>query len=116
MPPMNATSDCWQSAPAIEHLRRAAGLGDPQDFAHAGALGLLLLRAGRSDEARTWLDSSRPPEAEFADARLALARLLLAQGDVSGARQVLTEGLRLSPELGQRAAADPDLRPLLEEH
>jgi arylsulfatase A-like enzyme/Flp pilus assembly protein TadD len=99
---------------AIEHLERAAGLGGEQDFTHAGALGLLLLRAGRSGEARTWLGRSRPPEAEFADARLALARLLLTRGDVEGARQALAEGLRLSPDLGQRAAADPDLRPLLE--
>jgi Flp pilus assembly protein TadD len=60
---------------AARHLREAAQASAPGEFRHAGALGLVLLQAGRRGEARPWLAQSQPQEAEFAEARRELARL-----------------------------------------
>jgi arylsulfatase A-like enzyme/Tfp pilus assembly protein PilF len=60
---------------AARHLREAADAAAPGTFPHAGALGLVLLQAGRGHEAREWLARSRPSEPEYTEARRALGRL-----------------------------------------
>jgi len=60
---------------AIRHLRAAADASAAGEFRHSGALGLLLLQAGRAGEARPWLARSQPSEPEYAEARRALATL-----------------------------------------
>ncbi len=90
----------------------AADLG-PERFEHAGALGLLLLELGRLEEARPWLEASRPPEGDFPRARLALARLLLDSGERAGATEALRQGVALEPGLRSLVAGDPRLRELL---
>lgn len=60
---------------AARHLRETAEASAPGEFRHSGALGLVLLQAGRRDEARVWLARSRPSEPEYDEARRALARL-----------------------------------------
>jgi hypothetical protein len=74
-----AEAAAGRPAAAAEHLRAAAlELGDR--FAHAAALGILLVRAGRPAEALPWLRAARPSEAEYAEARRELARLEAAAG------------------------------------
>ena len=60
---------------AARHLGEAAEAAAPGEFRHSGALGLILLQAGRRDEARVWLARSRPSEPEYEEARRGLARL-----------------------------------------
>jgi arylsulfatase A-like enzyme/Tfp pilus assembly protein PilF len=60
---------------AARRLRETAEASAPGEFRHAGALGLVLLQAGRPDEARVWLERSRPTEPEFTEARRALAKM-----------------------------------------
>jgi arylsulfatase A-like enzyme/Tfp pilus assembly protein PilF len=60
---------------AARHLREAAEASAPGAFSHSGALGLVLLQAGRRDEARVWLARSRSSEPEYEEARKALAKL-----------------------------------------
>jgi arylsulfatase A-like enzyme/Tfp pilus assembly protein PilF len=98
---------------AAAHLRAAAELTGPEAFPHAGALGLILLRLERPGQARPWLARSRPGEAEFAEARYALARLEAAAGRTDAARKALAEALGAVPGLRERAAADAQLGPLL---
>jgi Flp pilus assembly protein TadD len=71
---------------AARHLRETAEHSAPGDFHYAGALGLVLLQAGRREEARGWLDRSEPQEAEFAEARRALAKLEAEAGRAKKAR------------------------------
>jgi choline-sulfatase len=61
-------------AAAARHLEEAARLA-PAEFAHAGALGILLVELGRPQEALPWLRASRPEEGDYARARAELARL-----------------------------------------
>ena len=61
-------------AEAARHLQEAASLQGPA-FPHSGAVGLILVRLGRTEEARPWLERSAPSEPEHAEARRALARL-----------------------------------------
>jgi len=98
---------------AAAHLAEASALSPPGGFAHSGALGLLLVKLGRGAEARRWLSASRPAEGDFAEARLQLALLALADGDTEGARRALREALAASPGIRPRAVADPRLAPLL---
>jgi choline-sulfatase len=99
-----------RTAEAAAHLAEAAALA-PNAFAHAGALGVLLARLGRPG-ARGWLAKSRPGEADFAEARLQLARFDSASAPAS-ARRALREALAAAPALRARAEADPLLAPLL---
>jgi choline-sulfatase len=73
-------------ADAARHLRESAAHSGPGDFHHAGALGLVLLQAGQREEARAWLARSRPEEAEFPEARRALAKLEAEAGPAEKAR------------------------------
>ncbi len=99
-------------AAAAADLEVAAGLlGDA--FQHAGALGVLLARSGQPAEAVPWLRRSRPTESDFATARVLLARLSLAAGDVLGARRALLEAVAAQPSLATRLADDPELAPYL---
>lgn len=100
-------------AAAAGHLQAAAtASGDA--FPHAGALGLVLARLGRAEEARPWLARARPTEPEFAEARLELARLELARGDREAARKALDEALAAAPQLRPRVLADPALAALVD--
>jgi Flp pilus assembly protein TadD len=63
---------------AARHLRETAEASAPGEFRHSGALGLVLLQAGRRDEARVWLARSLPSEPEYEEARRALAKLEVA--------------------------------------
>ena len=60
---------------AARHLRAAADATPSGQFRHSGALGLILLQAGRRDEARIWLARSQSTEPEFQEARRALSNL-----------------------------------------
>jgi predicted Zn-dependent protease len=105
---------------AILALQRGAALMNTPDapgaFPHSGALGILLARSGRPEEARPWLARCRPHEPEFAEARLELARLAAAGGDRPTARRALAEALAMRPEWRSVAAQDPALAPLLQEY
>ena len=97
---------------AIVHLERAAATTGPTAFPHAAALGLLLLRQGRGEEAIRWLSRARPSEGDFAEARYQAARLAAASGDLTAARRYLAEALRAQPGWKRRAAEDPNLAAL----
>lgn len=94
---------------AIRELRLLAERLGPERFPHAAALGLLLLQARRAPDARPWLAASRPEEAEYPEARIALVRLLAADGDREGAGRVLREAAARHPRVAVLAAADPEL-------
>lgn len=102
-----------RSADAAAHLERAAGLDADGAFPHAGALGLILQQLDRNAEAATWLERCDPAETEFPQARLALARMRLAEGQRTAARRLLLEGMRARPELRALALTDPELGTLL---
>ena len=55
---------------AVRHLEEESEKRAPGDFRHAGALGILLVRLGRNDEARPFLARSGPAEPEYGEARL----------------------------------------------
>lgn len=97
---------------AAEHLERAADLA-PDGFAHAGALGLILDRLGRYDEALGWLDRSTSREPEYAEARYAAARIATGRGETGRAAEALAQAVQAQPSLRQRAQADPALSALL---
>jgi predicted Zn-dependent protease len=59
---------------AARHLEEAASRQGAQ-FAHSGALGLILVELGRPAEAREWLARSAPSEPEHAEARRSLEKL-----------------------------------------
>ena len=101
-----------RTAEAAAHLTEAAQAA-PDAFPHAGALGVLLVRLGREPAAREWLAKSRPAEADYAEARFQLARLLVKAGTREAARRALREALGQAPELRARAQGDADLAPLL---
>jgi choline-sulfatase len=98
---------------AARHLRDEEGLRAPGDFRHAGALGILLVRLGRLEEARPYLLRSQPREPEYGEARLNLAILEAEAGRPAEARRALGESLRVSPALRSRAHADARLKELL---
>jgi choline-sulfatase len=98
---------------AIRDLRLLAERLGAERFPHRAALGLLLLRAGRTPEARRWLAASRAEEAEYPEARLALARLLAAGGDREAAGRVLRAAAAGHPRVRTLAAGDPALAGLL---
>lgn len=97
---------------AARHLLQLAEVTGER-FEYAGALGLLLVRLGRRQEARIWLAKSREAEGDFADARLELALLEMDSGDRAAARRSLREALAAAPRLRGRVAADPRLASLL---
>jgi choline-sulfatase len=98
---------------AVRHLREEERLRAPGDFHHAGALGILLARLGRPDEARPYLEASRPQEPEYGEARLNLAMIEAAAGRDLEARQSLAAALHAQPQLRARALADARLAKLL---
>ena len=100
-------------ADAARHLEEAAALAGAPAFRHAGALGLILYRLERVEEARAWLARSSRTEPEYAEARLALARVEAAAGRAEEARRALGEALAARPGLRPEAQADPLLAPLL---
>ncbi len=102
-----------RASEAAEQLRRAARSAGPAGFAHSGALGLLLARLGRPDEARPWLAAARSSEGDFGDARVQLARLELERGRTEAARQALLEAVAVRPALRAQLAGDAQLAPLL---
>ncbi len=102
-----------QPQEAIERLLQAARLSGPQAFPHAGALGILMLRAGRGDDAVPWLQRSRPTEGDYGEAQFQLARWWASQGDPQAAEKALTAALTARPEWRARAAAEPLLQSLL---
>lgn len=102
-----------QPQQAVERLQEAVRLTGPRAFPHAGALGILMLRAGRGGEAVTWLERSRPTEGDYGEARFQLALWWAAQGDRQAAEQALAAALGARPEWRQRAAAEPLLQSLL---
>jgi tetratricopeptide (TPR) repeat protein len=99
-------------ADAVRHLQAAAGLTGAA-FPHPAALGILLARLGRLDEARPWLAQATPREDDFAEARYQLALAEAAAGRSEPARAALSEALKAAPALRSRAAADPKLARLL---
>lgn len=60
---------------AAGHFREAAERTGVEAFPHSGALGLILLELGRREEARVWLERSRPGEGDYEQARRALGTL-----------------------------------------
>lgn len=102
-----------QPGRAIDRLLAATRLMGAQNFPHSGALGILLLRAGRGGEAAPWLARSRPQEGDFAEARYQLARWLATQGDRERAEKALAEALERQPDWRARAAEDDVLKALL---
>jgi arylsulfatase A-like enzyme/Flp pilus assembly protein TadD len=98
---------------AARHLQEAAVEAGERGFRHAGALGLILARLKRPAEARSWLARAGRDEPEYAEARLALARIEAADGRADEARRALGEALEAAPALRPRAQADPVLAPLL---
>jgi Flp pilus assembly protein TadD len=100
---------------ATRDLLLLAERGGEDRFPHRAALGLLLLQSGRTAEARRWLASSRAEEAEYPEARIALARLLMAEGDREAAGRVLREAAARHPRVRAAAAAEPALVALLED-
>jgi Flp pilus assembly protein TadD len=98
---------------AARHLRAEAEASAPGGFHHAAALGILLVELGRIQEARAWLERSRPEEAEYGEARLNLAILDATAGRDREARQALQEALRAAPSLRARARADRRLAGIL---
>jgi arylsulfatase A-like enzyme/Flp pilus assembly protein TadD len=97
---------------AVRHLKEEARLRSG-DFRHAGALGILLMGIGRTDEARPWLEQSLPEEAEYGEARLNLAILDADAQRTAEARRNLAVALRAAPALRARARQDPRLASLL---
>jgi predicted Zn-dependent protease len=112
----SSASSASRKAPAdaARDLARAADAWADGPFPHAGALGILLYRAGRAEAARPWLARSRPTEPEYPEARLTLARVALGAGDREAARRALAEALAAAPALRTAVAADPALAPLVE--
>jgi arylsulfatase A-like enzyme/tetratricopeptide (TPR) repeat protein len=100
-------------AGAARHLREESEHRAPGAFRHSGALGILLVQLGRTDEARPHLQRSQPEEPEYAEARLRLAILEADAGRETEARRALAEALRVSPALRERARADARLAKLL---
>ncbi|MCZ6507956.1 MAG: tetratricopeptide repeat protein, partial [Acidobacteria bacterium] len=100
-------------AAAAGHLLAAAENSPALEFSHAGALGMILQRLGRTAEARGWLARAGAGEAEFGPARLELPRIEIAAGNVEAARKALGEALGAAPELRSEASADPLLAVLL---
>lgn len=98
---------------AIGALERAARITTPEAFPHSGALGLLLLRAGRSADAEAWLERARPAEGDFPQALLALVELRIEQGSPEEARRLLAAALRERPDLRAMISNRPDLAELL---
>jgi arylsulfatase A-like enzyme/Flp pilus assembly protein TadD len=98
---------------AAAHLERAAAVAGKDGFAYSGSLGLILQQLGRSAQARSWLERSRPGEGDFAEAKLQLAVMEADAGRRDKARSALLEALAAAPELKARAQADPRLAPLL---
>jgi len=98
---------------AVRHLREEEGHRASGDFHHSGALGILLVRIGRPEEARPYLLRSQPPEPEYGEARLNLAILEAQAGRQAEAKQALAESLRAAPALRGRARADARLKRLL---
>jgi len=99
-------------AAAAAQLEKAAALTGPDRFPHVGALGVLLAQAGRPEEARPWLLRTPREDPDYAESRLALARLELAAGRRAAAASALREALAADPRLEGRIAADPELRGL----
>ena len=100
-------------ADAVRHLLAAAEVTGNDAFPQPAALGILLARLGRAEEARPWLARARPQEGDFAEARFELAVLEAAAGRTDAARAALSEALNAAPSLRARAAADTRLSPLL---
>jgi arylsulfatase A-like enzyme/Flp pilus assembly protein TadD len=101
-----------REAEAVRRLEEASALV-PGGFAHAGALGVLLVKVGRPGEARRWLLASQKGEGDYAEARFQLALLEAADGKSDAARAALRDALAASPGLRSRAASDPRLAPLM---
>jgi arylsulfatase A-like enzyme/Tfp pilus assembly protein PilF len=101
-----------EPAAAAGHLEQAARMLGER-FPHSGALGLVLMRLGKTNDARSWLARSRPGEAEYAEARVELALLELDVGDAESARRALQEALSASPGLRARVESHPRLGPLV---
>jgi len=100
-------------AGAARHLREESERRAPGAFRHSGALGILLVQLGRTDEARPYLERSRPEEPEYAEASLQLAILEAEAGRETPARRALAEALRVSPTLRGRARGDARIAKLL---
>jgi choline-sulfatase len=98
---------------AARHLQQTAGLTGEKDFSYSGSLGVLLVKLGRREQARSWLAKSRPNEGDFGPARLELAVLESEAGRREEARRALREALSAAPGLRSRAEADKRLAPLL---
>ena len=98
---------------AIHDLLLLAERLEAERFRHRAALGLLLLQAGRAPDARPWLVATGSDEAEYPEARVALARLLAAGGDREAAGRILRESAALHPRVRTLATADPALAGLL---
>lgn len=101
-----------QLAAAAEHLARAAGIVGP-DFAHNGALGILLADLERPLEAKSWLLRAGRREPEFAESRYRLALLEAIAGQREQARRHLADAITASASWRARAEREPALRPLL---
>lgn len=102
-----------QPQEAVSRLQQAARLIGPQAFPHAGALGILMLRAGHGAAAVPWLQRSGPTEGDYAEAQFQLALWWSTQGDSQAAAKALATALRVRPEWRPRAAAEPLLQSLL---
>jgi Tfp pilus assembly protein PilF len=97
---------------AAGHLAEAARVA-PDEFRLAATLAALLLEQGRREDARAWLERSRPEDSDWAEGRLTLARERSGQGDAAGASAALREALAADPGLYGRAMADSKLAALL---
>ena len=96
---------------AVMELEVAARLSGAA-FQHAGALGILMSRIDRMEEARVWLRRSTASEGDFVEARIVLAKLEIGSS-TEAARTALAEALVVDPTLATRLANDPILAVLL---
>jgi choline-sulfatase len=92
-------------ADAARDLERTARL-QGKNFAHSGALGILLFDLERGEEAFPWLVASRPAEPDFAEAQFRLALLEVRRGNRETARRALAAAIASSPGLRARAESD----------
>ncbi len=102
-----------QTELCVERLMEVDKLVGAENFAHSGALGILLAKLGRKEPARQYLARSRPQEGDYAQARWQLALLEVEAGRPDAARKALFEATVKAPQLKAAAAADPRLRDLL---
>lgn len=97
-----------QPESAIRLLKEAARIS-PGSFQEASTLGLLLLAHQNAQEAKPWLESARPGQPDFAQAKFQLAIIEAFAGNAAAGREALDAALAADPRLLPLARANPAL-------